>query len=110
MAKINLSSKTLGRLELAFERIRQRAKETAINAAGDDKFDVYFKIASTNDCAALFFDVEGSNTDTFEWIRDVLIDTIKDELRWRGISFGDVEEDGNREGVFWILAHFIDEK
>lgn len=109
MKKINLSAKNIERLCRAFERIRKRAKEIAINAAGDDKFDVYFKTTSAH-YSDVFFDVEGSNTDTFEWIRDVLIDTIKDELRWQGIGFGGVEDDGNREGVFWILAQFIDEE
>lgn len=94
------------KLDRAFENIRKRAKEIALNAAGDDRFDVYFKITSAYADGDVFFDVEGSNTDTFEWIRDVLVDTIKDELRWCGIGVRGVEDDGNRDGVFWVYAQF----
>lgn len=94
------------KLDRAFENIRKRAKEIALNAADDDRFDVYFKITSAYADGDVFFDIEGSNTDAFEWIRDVLVDTVKDELRCQGIGFGGVEDDGNREGVFWIYAQF----
>lgn len=93
------------KLDRAFENIHRRAKEIALNSAGDDKFDVYFKITDEEN-GRIFFDVEGSNTDTLEWIRDPLIDIIKEELRWSGITFEEAEEDGNREGVFWIYAQF----
>ena len=88
---------------IPFDRIRERAKELARNAAGDDKFDVYFKMLDA-EFGRVFFDVEGSNTDTLEWIRDPLIGIIEEELRWSGITFEEAEEDGNREGVFWIYA------
>ena len=107
MIKLDISTKNKERLDRAFENIRRRAKEIALNAAGDDKFDVYFKITDAEN-GRVFFDVEGGSTDTLEWIRDPLVDIIKDELRWSGIGFKGVEEDGNREGVFWIYAQFID--
>ena len=110
MTKLDISTKNKERLNRAFENIHRRAKEIALNAAGDDKFEVYFKITSAYADGDVFFDVEGSNTDAFEWIRDVLVDTIKDELRWHGIGFKGVEDDGNREGVFWVCAQFIDEE
>ena len=109
MTKLDISTKNKERLDRALENIRRRAKEIALNAAGDDKFDVYFKITDEEN-GRIFFDVEGSNTDTLEWIRDVLVDTVKDELRWHGIAFEEAEEDGNREGVFWVYAQFIDEE
>ena len=93
------------KLDRALENIRRSAKEIALNAAGDDKFDVYFKITDEEN-GRIFFDVEGSNTDTLDLIRDVLIDIIKEELRWHGIAFEEAEEDGNREGVFWVYAQF----
>lgn len=105
---------TIETLNLAFERIRRRAKELALNAAGDDKFDVHFKtthvcdfgfkITHICDFGDLFLEVEGNNSETHEWIRAELVDVVKEELERIGAEYGGEEKVGGRIGVFWVYT------